>query len=58
LDPLSRFATVHFPDRHTHTQTDRWSRRMFYSNTAYTLAKLIESDALIIWKGNMEPSVG
>jgi len=34
--PLSRFATVHFPDRqtetdththaHTHTMTDRWSR--------------------------------
>jgi len=26
-DPVNRFSTVHFPDRETHRQTDRWSRR-------------------------------
>ena len=36
-DPISRFATVHFPDRqterHTDTQTDRWDRRQTCKNT-------------------------
>jgi len=36
-DPISRFATVglHFPDRETHTQTDRWARRQVYTISAY-----------------------
>ena len=36
-DPVSRFATVHTPDRHTHRQTDTWGRRQVYSRSAYTL---------------------
>jgi len=43
---ISRFATIHFPDRRTHTETDRWDRRQVSKNSAYAL--LIESDALII----------
>jgi len=51
IQSASRFATVHFPDRHTdthihtHTQTDRWSRRETCIKSAYAL---IESDALIM----------
>jgi len=45
-DPISHFATVHFLDRPTDTQTDRWDRRQVYSNSAYAL--LIVSDTLVI----------
>ena len=38
-DPISRFATVHFPgwqtDQPTHTQTDRWARRQVTMTGAY-----------------------
>jgi len=32
-DPISRFATVHPPDRHTDTPTDRWARRQVCTKT-------------------------
>jgi len=39
MDPIGRFATVHFSDRQTDRQTDRptdtWARRQFYSTSAY-----------------------
>ena len=55
LDLFRRFATVHFPDRHTDRPTDRqtpahiptrWARRQV-RNISAPLAMLIESDALI-----------
>ena len=43
-DTISRFATVHFADRPTHThtayterETDRWDKRQVYCNSAYAL---------------------
>ena len=46
-DPLSRFATIHFADRPTDRQTDRWSRRQARTMSA-PFAMLIESNALKI----------
>jgi len=34
-DPFSRFATVHFPDRLTDTQTERLDRRQVSKISAY-----------------------
>ena len=48
LDPLSRFATIHFPNRQTHRPTDGIGDRSV--RIARTLAILIESDALITKK--------
>jgi len=49
LDPISRFVTVHFPDRQTHThsltQTDRWARRQLDSISPYALYIDIERRA-------------
>ena len=33
-DPISRFATVHFPDRHTHRLTE-WARQQVSKISAY-----------------------
>jgi len=43
--PVSRFATIPFLDRQTHT--DRWARQQVHNMSA-PLTMLIESDALII----------
>jgi len=49
LDPISRFATVHFPDRQTDRltdrQTNRWARWQVCNMSTYAL---IKSDTLII----------
>jgi len=48
-DPISHFATIHFPDTQTEKQidrqTDRWSRRQVHIMSAPP-AMLIDSDAL------------
>ena len=41
-DRISRFATVHFLDTQTDTQTDKWDRRQLNSISTYALV----SDAL------------
>jgi len=48
LDPFSRFATVHFPDRQTDRHTHRWTDVLGDRSVRLprTLAILIESDAL------------
>jgi len=48
-DSFSRFATIHFLDRQTDTDTHRWARRQV-RNMSGSLAMLIYSDALIIIK--------
>jgi len=48
-DPISRFATIHFPNRPTDRPTDRWYRQQAHTMSA-PLAMLIESDALIKYK--------
>jgi len=46
LDPISRFSTVHWTDRQTHRQTDRWLTGKFDDNRSFTLCR--ERHGLII----------
>jgi len=48
LDPISRFATVHFPNSHTQRPTERPTNGMGYRSTPLVLmlATLINSDML------------
>ena len=46
--PFSCFATVHFPDRQTRRQTNRWSRQQVSKNTMY--ARYTDRE----WRANKE----